>query len=246
MLSIVFLLVSILHLFLAFKKDRLLWCITIGNRIDIEKAHRLKRVAFESTGPFYSDHNIDILDIRYFLCDGLRRDIPIKLNSVKSLLGVFPDYMNIHDRDGMSPFELACQFASVDLVQYMVEIDEKSICYVDDRGNTPLHWACQSGRTYLSIKVVNYLLEKQMSLVTVANKDGDLPIHVASDNVKELNVIDYSSKQRRGSSRVTPMQRYSEYRRASEPQRIEIVLRLLLAYPDCLNCVGGEISDSNE
>ena len=103
----------------------------------------------------------------------------------------------------------------------MVELDEKRIDYVDDRGNTPLHWVCQSGRTFGNLEVVNYLLEKQMSLVTIPNKNGDLPIHVASDNMKKAYVPAKSPSWRR-----------------YEAERIEIVWRLLLAYPDCLSCVG--------
>ena len=130
------------------------------------------------------------------------------------------------DRDGMSPFELACQFAHVDIVQYMLELDDKLIHYVDEGGDTPLHWACRGERTYFSLDVVNYLLEKQMSLVTVTNKGGDLPIHVASDYMKVSTGSPYHQK-------------------TSKPARVEIVWRLLLAYPDYLNCVGGSTSGSN-
>ena len=50
---------------MAFEVDRLLWLITIGNRIDIDTAHRLYyKVALSG---------VDVLDIRYFLCDGLRK-----------------------------------------------------------------------------------------------------------------------------------------------------------------------------
>ena len=66
-----------------------------------------------------------------------------------------------------------------------------------------------------------------MSLVTKTNMDGDLPIHLASDKVN------WKLLQGR---RLTDGER---------PECIEVVLRLLLAYPECLNCVGGDTS-SNE
>ena len=176
-------------------------------------------------GHCYED--ITVLDIRYFLCDGLRRR-DMKLGNVKSLLEVYPNYMNIHDRDGTDPFELACRFASADIVRYMIELDEKRIDYVDERGNTPLHWACQRrpvrARTgsFQSPDVVKYLLERKMSLVTVANKEGDLPIHIANDRMMNSRPV------------------------LHEPERIVIVWRLLLAYPDCLSCVGGDTSSSSD
>jgi len=214
-------LVVVLVLIKGFEVERMMWRLTIGRSIDADTAHRIYTIAFESR----PHGEVDILDIRYFLCDGLmRRDI--ELNTVKELVEIFPGYMNIRDRDGMSPFNIACQFASVDIVNYMLETSDCMVNdYVDKRGNTILHLACscQSGRTYISLKVVNYLLEKQMSLVTVANNDGDLPIHVASDSMKD-----------------------SKNKSTSGPEQVEIVWRLLLAYPDCLNCVGGSTNGSNE
>jgi len=213
--------IVMLGLWKGFEVERMMWRLTIDRSIDADTAHEIYTIAFESR-PY---GEVDVLDIRYFLCDGLRR-WDIDLNTVKELVEIFPGYMNIRDRDGMSPFNIACQFASVDIVNYMLETSDCMVNdYVDKRGNTILHLACQSGRAYLSLKVVNYLLEKQMSLVTVANKDGDLPIHIASDNMKDTTGI--------------------KNRTTSEPERIEIVWRLLLVYPDCLNCVAGKTSGSN-
>lgn len=211
-----FAVVGILGSYMAFEEDRMLWRITIGNRIDIDRAHEIYRGHWLDSYRFF----VDVLDIRYFLCDGLRRGLgpSTKLNTVKALVEMFPAYMSILDRDGLtSPFELACQFASADIVQYMVELDDKLVTLCDERGDSPLHWACRR-RAPGSLKVVNYLLEKQMSLVTKTNMGGDLPIHLASDTVKTDG---------------------------ERPERIEIVLRLLLAYPECLNCVWGDTS-SNE
>jgi len=226
---------SILKLFLAFKTDIILWRITIGDRISVDDAHKICTAVNKERYP--RRRKMDVLDIRYFLCDGLRRGF--KMNTIKALLQIYPDYINILDRDeSKTPFELACRFSSSDIVQYMVELDDTLLDHWDEQGNTPLHWACQR-RTFGNLKVViiywggldvvNYLLEKQMSLVTVANKDGDLPIHLTSDNIKECCV---------------PAKRREEIKRY-EAERVAIVWRLLLAYPDCLNCVSGNASGSN-
>ena len=99
----------------------------------------------------------------------------------------------------------------------MLELNDDINNYAD---STILHWACH--RKYDSLKLVKYLLEKQMQLVTNTNRKGELPIHVACDTVNNCSL-------------------------KSQPEAIEIVWRLLLAYPECLSCVGGStVIDSNE
>ena len=212
---------NVFDLVSAFEKDRVIWRITIGNRTDADGAYRVCAFVLPAANkrPYGEDN---ALEIRYFLCDGLRKR-DIKLNSVRILLERFPGYISILDRDGLtSPFQLACQFSSLDVVQYMVELDENLLNSRDDRGNTPLHWVCRN-TTSGSLKLVNYLLEKQILLVTLANKDGDLPIHLASD-------------------RMNNCYHRWKFRKA---QHVEIVWRLLQAYPDCLDCVRGSVSCSN-
>ena len=209
--------VNVFELVRAFEKDRVIWRITIGNRIDADGAYRVCAFVLPAANkrPFGEDN---ALEIRYFLCDGLRKR-GLNRNSVRILLERFPGYISILDRDGLtSPFQLACQFSSLDVVQYMVELDKNLLNSRDDRGNTPLHWVCRN-TTSGSLKIVNYLLEKQVLLVTLANKDGDLPIHIASD-------------------RMNNCYHRWKFRKA---QHVEIVWRLLQAYPDCLDCFKGGV-----
>ena len=196
--------------------DILIWHITIGYRMDVDAAFQIYYKVLYPTP-------IDILDIRYCLCDELRKQHNGTLKNIKALIHIFPDYMSILDRDGLtSPFQLACEFSYVDVVKYMVEeLDDKVVDYVDDKGNTPLHSACRNQTR--GLKMINYLLQKRMSLVTVPNEDGDLPIHVASDslNLNALSLYYYC-----------------------EPVCTEIVWRLLLAYPDCMSCLSYSESAS--
>ena len=98
--------------------------------------------------------------------------------------------MYILDRDGVTTsFELALQFANADIVQYMLELNDDINNYAD---STILHWACH--RKYDSLKLVKYLLEKQMQLVTnTTNRKGELPIHVACDTVNNCS-LKYNQK----------------------------------------------------
>ena len=160
------------------------------------------------------------LEMRYFFVDVLRRDYT-KLHTVKELLDVYPAYLDILDRDGITtPFELACQYASAEIVLYMLGLNND----IDNLTNSEkLHWVCGRG-TAGSLKVVNHILDFYPYLVTEPNKDGDLPIHVASDTVN-----------------TCPLK--------YQPECTEIVWRLLLAYPECLSlsCVGGStVIKSNE
>ena len=228
-------------LFKALTEDFMVWLMTDGNRIDIDTTSKLFTMQNDSGAPHESIYNkirgvklskaleIGQLDVRYYLCDELRRPYG-NLELVKDLLEAFPGYLYILDRDGLTtPFELACRCSSVDIVQYMVEFNDTLLDYRDEKGNTPLHWACRylafevinyGDVIFQGLNVVNYILEKRMSLVTVANNKGDLPIHVASDtlNVKEMQ---------------TQRSDIISFIRRSEQKQNEIVWRLLLAYPEC-------------
>jgi len=144
--------------FIAFQDDRLLWHVTFGYRIDEDTAYDIYETVDLSRRPHLGPHKTDVLDIRYFLCDSLRRRYIIPNSRVKDLLEIFPDFMSILDRDGLTtPFELACHYSSVDIVQYMVELDEKLLESRDELGNTPLHWACQN-TTSGCVDIVQYML----------------------------------------------------------------------------------------
>ena len=218
------LLVNVLGLCLAFEEDRMLWHITIGRRLSMHEAGSIYDIVmhnrpddwWQADGDWLPQCNT--LDMRYMMCDALRKD-HTKLHTVNELLKVCPAYVCIRDRDGVTtPFELACQFASPDIILFMINKHDGVPNYWD---TTKLHIACRR-ETPGSLKLVNYILEKQMQLVTNTNKDGDLPIHVACDTVNKCSL---------------------EY----QTEAIEIVWRLLLAYPECLSCVSGStVIRSNE
>jgi len=238
----------VVGLFKSLKEDIVLWQTTNGNNIDMDTAYELFTIKNDSSITTHGNVHYEImsanlndhkLDVRYYLCDELRSP-NTNLDLVRDLLETFPGYMNILDRgDGLStPFQLACQYCSVDIVKYMVEFDNTLLEYRDGIGDTPLHWACRGigfeviyyrdfSLSFQGLDAVNYILEKRMSLVTVANEDGDLPIHVACD------ILDT----------------FIGREEMLETVCTEIVWRLLLAYPDCLNCVGvggSTVINSNE
>ena len=210
----------------AFEEDRMLWRITIGRRLSVSEATSIYDIVmhnrpanwWEEGGGGQPQRNT--LEMKHFFVDVLRRDYT-NLDTVKELLGVYPAYLDILDRDGVTtPFELACQFASADIVLFLLGLTN-NIDINNLTGSEKLHLACGRG-TAGSLKVVNHILDFHPYLVTVPNKDGDLPIHVASDTVN-----------------TCPLK--------YQPECTEIVWSLLLAYPECLSCVGGStVIESNE
>ena len=223
---VLLLLASLWGFMKAFEEDWMLWRITIGRRLSVSEATSIYDIVmhnrpanwWEEGGGGQPQRNT--LEMRFFFVDVLRRDYT-NLDTVKELLDVYPAYLDILDRDGVTtPFELACQFASADIVLHMLgltnDIDINKLT-----GSEKLHLACGRG-TAGSLKVVNHVLDFHPYLVTVPNKDGDLPIHVAGDTVNTCPV---------------------KY----QPECTEILWRLLLAYPECLSCVGGStVIESNE
>ena len=95
--------VSILGLLKAFEEDSIVWRITIGRRLSVREAgeiydivmHNREKDWWQEGGSGQPKHNT--LEMRFFLCDALRKDYT-QLHTVKKLLELFSPYMSILDR----------------------------------------------------------------------------------------------------------------------------------------------------
>ena len=102
------------------------------------------------------------------------------------------------------PLHIACEFSSVTVVQFMMEmLDERTWNHLDMNKDSILHYACRGG----NLRVVKYLLDKKNAHVSEHNKENKLPIHLLFESYN--NTVDRDSK---------------EY--------IETVWLLLLAHPE--------------
>jgi len=103
------------------------------------------------------------------------------------------------------PLNTACEFSSVKVVRYLVELD--NIVDEDLASMHLLHSACR-GR---NLEVIKYFLDEHISLVSSAeaNENGELPIHLLCKAGKDM--VDIES---------------TEY--------IEIIWRILLANPEAV------------
>ena len=106
------------------------------------------------------------------------------LGSIKMLVKMNPSSVRVTDDEGVYPLQVACEFSTLDVVQYLVEQYGRCLSVSDDKWNSPLHYACRGG----NVAVVKYLLDLKKDLVTARNIDKELPFHLfcissATDNV---------------------------------------------------------------
>ena len=104
------------------------------------------------------------------------------LGSIK-LLVKNPLAVRIADNKFAFPLHIACEFSSVQVVQYLVEAYSRSVDHCDDNKDSILHYACRGG----NCEVVKYLLESHAHLVASAtvNAKNELPIHLLCESSKD-------------------------------------------------------------
>jgi len=144
---------------------------------------------------------------QYLLHDTLREDPSgeyISLSEIQMLINIFPSgIMKVEDDEGATPFQVACLYYSVGVVEYLLGTEYRLLDTRDNRGDTALHYACR-GNNY---KVVKYLLERRMQLVNKRNAEGDLPVYLLCSTGENSSNRD-------------------------DPEHVETIWRLLLAYPE--------------
>ena len=109
------------------------------------------------------------------------------LGSVKLLTRANPAALNVADRKGAYPLHIACEFSSVNLVKYLVELAGDNLNNVDAKNNSLLHYACRGGKC----DVVKYLLEANVPSVSERNNDDMLPLHLlleCEENTHQIKV----------------------------------------------------------
>ena len=126
----------------------------------------------------------------------------------------------------------------------IIELDEKLLESRDERGNTPLHWACLN-TTSGCLDIVQYLLDLDGGLINICDKRGNTPLHRASRHgcstvvryllEKQLSLVTLANNNgdlpiHLASDELT---RTSKRKRHDKPCN-EIVFLLLQANPECL------------
>ena len=97
------------------------------------------------------------------------------LGSVELLVRGNPSALPIADHNGVYPLHIACEFSSVNVVKYLVELAEfDTLNNIDAKSNSLLHYACRGGKC----DVVEYLLEANVPSVSDRNNNNKLAIHL--------------------------------------------------------------------
>ena len=151
---------------------------------------------------------LDTDRIQFLLHDTLKEESGKDAETIKLVLGMLPESINVADKGGALPFLIACQYSSLEVVKYLMGRDNhgNNMCAFDDNGDTVLHYACRGN----NFKIVNYLLTKHMQLVTKRNIEGDLPLYLLCGIT--------------GEGKINSMK--------NDIEHLETIWRLLLAYPE--------------
>jgi len=130
------------------------------------------------------------------------------LGSIKLLVKGNADAVDVSDRSGMYPLDIACQFCTVGVIKYLAELVSKRLNSCGLSRNYPLHHACHGG----NCEVVSYLLETPVSSASVSerNVNSMLPIQLFCDIV---------NRSEEG---------------GDTPEYTETIWRLLTAYPEAV------------
>ena len=84
------------------------------------------------------------------------------------------DPIGIRNCEGELPIHLACRNAHLFIVMCLAS--QASSASVTNRGNTLLHESCKNRG---DDDVMNYIIDNFEDYVSITNKDGDLPLHIA-------------------------------------------------------------------
>ena len=78
---------------------------------------------------------------------------------------------------GMSGLHFASLKGRENIVKFLAVRNRESVQIQDSSGNTPLHYACQSGN---SLTLVEFLIRDCQCDIDIVNRSGDSPIHIAT------------------------------------------------------------------
>ena len=114
----------------------------------------------------------------------------VSLGSIKLLERANPATVQVSDQKGVYPLHIACEFSSVKVVKYLVELAGDTLNNIDAKNNSPLHYACRRG----NCDVVNYLLGANVPSVSERNNEKKLAIHLlfeCGDNILDRESVEH-------------------------------------------------------
>ena len=96
------------------------------------------------------------------------------LGSIKLLVRGNQAALQVANQNGVYPVHIACEFSSVKVVKYLVELAGDTLNNVDANEDFPIHYACRRGKC----DVVKYLLKVNVPSVSERNNNNKLALHL--------------------------------------------------------------------
>ncbi|XVF08516.1 hypothetical protein REPUB_Repub07fG0009800 [Reevesia pubescens] len=109
------------------------------------------------------------------------------VEGIRSLLSVNPESGRSLNKDGYTPFHVACWSGNLEIVKEFVKADRKFCLVKDKHGRTPLHTAAMRGR----LDIMRELLDACPQSVKEVTPASETPLHVAisHDQVKAVRLL---------------------------------------------------------
>ena len=150
----------------------------------------------------------------------------ISIGTIKTIVNGNLSALQVGDDCGRCPLHVACMNSSLDIVQYLLDLDTSTLGkLLDSEGNNVLHLACTHGNW----KVINFLLDMCASLAMSVNKMNLLPLHLLCDQTGKEDIQEVVNKD-------SPA--YYSLRAAKkkyDKKYIDSIWNLLLAYPSAVS-----------
>ena len=163
--------------------------------LDIDLARNQSAIEFLQTQLVYARQAQDTTTMTTVDADGwlpLHRALNdnASLGSIKLFVRGNPAAMQVSDQNGVYPLHIACEFSSVKVVKYLVDLAGDTLNNVDTNNNSPLHYACRGG----SLNIVKHLLEANVPSVSERNNKNKLAIHLlleCGENALDRDSMEY-------------------------------------------------------
>ena len=111
------------------------------------------------------------------------------LGSIKLLIKGCALAVRVPDHNMAFPLHIACEFSSVKVVQYLMDmLDERMKNHSDANKDSIFHYACRGG----NCEVVKYLLDEQSPHITKRNADKKLPIHLMCESEASSDSLEHA------------------------------------------------------
>ena len=95
--------------------------------------------------------------------------------------------VGLADENGSYPIHYACAYgARVEVVKVLLDAWEASIYEIDGKGSTALHFVMGNADRASSVEIIDYLLEKDPTIINKTDDSKQLPLQLLANQAKRL------------------------------------------------------------